>query len=287
MAFKSIKHTLIGGAVAIASLTGMAIAAGGSGPADGYKMLHKHWHWSGVTGSYDQEAMQRGFNIYAQLCRSCHNLDYLAFRHLGDEGGPFYDEKYPNPNDNPLVKNIAAEYEVIDFNPEDGSEITRPAIPADMFPPVYRNEAEARYTNNGAYPPDLSLMVKARTGGADYLYNLLLAYSHPQPETISLSPGQYYNPVMAGSKIAMPPQLQPQVGVFEYQSDTEGQSPPEATVEQMAADVTEFLAWSADPKLHERKGAGLMSMVYLLILAVLLWLSYKRIWRRLKQPAES
>ncbi|MGB6230932.1 MAG: cytochrome c1 [Litorimonas sp.] len=284
MAFKSVRNIAIAGAVAAASLTGIAIAAGGSGPADGYEMVHKHWHFSGLTGGYDQEAMQRGYQVYAQVCRSCHNLDHLAFRHLGDPGAPFYDPEYENPNDNPIVKGIAAEYEITDINPEDGSDITRPGIPADMFPRIYRNDSEARFVNNGALPPDLSLMVKARTGGADYLYNLLLAYDHPQPEDIVLSPGQYYNPVMEGSKIAMPPQLQPQAGVFEYQSETEGQNPPEATVEQMAADLTEFLAWSADPKLEERKAAGLMSLVYLLILAVLLWLSYKRIWRRLKQP---
>lgn len=284
MSFKSVKTKLFAGAIAAVSLTGIAIAAGGSGPADGYKMLHPHWHFSGLTGGYDQEAMQRGYQVYETVCRSCHNLDHLAFRHLGDKGGPFYDENYKNPNDNPLVKNIAASYEINDINPEDGSDITRPGIPADMFPPIYRNDSEARYVNNGALPPDLSLMVKARTDGADYVYNLLLAYSHPMPDSVSLGQGQYYNPVMEGSKIAMPPQLQPQEGVFEYQTEFEGQSPPEATVEQMAADLTEFLAWSADPKLEERKAAGLMSMVYLLILAVLLWLSYKRIWRRLKQP---
>lgn len=284
MAFKTVRNLIIAGGVAAASLTGIAIAAGGDGPADGYTMIHKHWHWNGAFGTYDQEAMQRGYNIYAQVCRSCHNLDQLAFRHLGDAGGPFYDERYKNPNDNPLVKNIAAEYEVIDMDPEDGSEISRSAIPADYFPPVYRNDSEARFVNNGALPPDLSLIVKARNNGADYLYNLMLAYDHPQPDGLTLGAGQYYNPVIEGSKIAMPPQLQPQEGVFEYQSDSEGQNPPEATVEQMAADLTEFLAWSADPKLAARKEAGLMSMVYLLILAVLLWLSYKRVWRRLKQP---
>ncbi|GLQ21543.1 cytochrome c1 [Algimonas porphyrae] len=285
MAFKTVRNLIIVGGVAVATATGIALAAGGSGPADGYKMVHKHWHWSGFNGTYDQEAMQRGFQIYEQVCRSCHNLDHLAFRHLGDEGGPFYDYKYPNPNDNPLVKNIAAQYEVTDLDPEDGSEVTRAAVPADMFPSVYTNAIEARSVNNGALPPDLSLIVKARNDGANYLYNLMLAYDHPQPEGLSLSPGQYYNPVKEGSKIAMAPQLQPQVGLFEYQSDTEGQNPPEATIEQMAADLTEFLAWSADPKLAARKSAGLMSMVYLLILAVLLWLSYKRLWRRLK-PSE-
>ena len=282
MAFKTVRNLIIAGGVAAAAATGIALAAGGKGPADGYKMIHKHWHFNGAFGTYDQQALQRGYHVYAQVCRSCHNLDHLAFRHLGDKGGPFYDEKYKNPNDNPLVKNIAAEYEITDMDPEDGSEITRPGIPADYFPAIYRNEAEARYVNNGALPPDLSLMVKARSGGADYLYNLMLAYDHPQPDHVDLSPGQYYNPVMSGSKIAMPPQLQPQEGVFEYQSETEGQNPPEATVEQMAADLTEFLAWSADPKLEARKQAGLMSMIYLLILSVLLWLSYKRIWRRLK-----
>lgn len=281
MAFKTVRNFMIAGGVAAASLTGIAIAAGG-GVSDGYEMVHKHWHWSGVTGTYDQQAMQRGYNIYAQVCRSCHNLDQLAFRHLGDKGAPFYDERYENPNDNPLIKNIAAEYDVTDFDPEDGSEITRPGIPADMFPPVYRNSAEAAYVNNGAIPPDLSLMVKARNNGADYMYNLMLAYDHPQPDTVEIGEGQYYNPVMEGGKIAMPPQLQPQEGVFEYQSETEGQNPPQATVEQMAADITEFLAWSADPKLAERKSAGMMSMVYLLILSLLLWLSYKRVWARLK-----
>lgn len=282
MAIKSVKKLIIAGGIAAASLTGIAIAAGGDGPAHGYEMVHKHWHFDGLTGTYDKEAMQRGFNVYANICRSCHNLDHLAFRHLGDKGAPFYDERYPNPNDNPLIKNIAAEYEVIDMDPEDGSEITRPGIPADYFPPVYRNAAEARYVNNGALPPDLSLIVKARTDGANYVYNLMLGYGHPQPDDVSLGQGQYYNPVMPGYKIAMPPQLQPQEGVFEYQSDTEGQNPPEATVEQMAADLTEFLAWSADPKLAARKSAGLMSMVYLILLGILLWLSYKRVWRRLK-----
>ena len=283
MAFKSIKTLLIGGLTAAATLTGVAIAAG-DGPAGGYKMLHKHWHWSGMTGGYDREAMQRGYQVYAEVCRSCHNLDHLAFRHLGDKGGPFYNEYYKNPNDNPLVKNIAAEYVVEDIDGETGDVIERPGIPADYFPPVYPNDAAARAGNGGALPPDLSVMVKARNGGADYLYNLLLAYSHPKPADVELTPGLYWNPVMEGGKIAMPPQLQPLEGAFEYQSDLEGQNPPEPTVEQMAADVTEFLAWSADPKLEARKSAGFMSLLYLVLLAVLLWLSYKRIWKRLKQP---
>ncbi len=283
MAFKSAKNLMIGTAVALASVTGVAIAAGDSVDT-GYEMVHKHWHWSGAFGSYDREAMQRGYQVYVEVCRNCHNLDQLAFRHLGDKGGPFYNPEYPNPNDNPLVKNIAAEIEVEDIDADTGDVITRPGIPADYFPPVYPNDAAARAGNGGALPPDLSVINKARTGGADYIYNLLIAYEHPIPEKLKKdqTPGLYFNPVMEGNWIAMPPQLED--GLVEYQTDLEGQNPPEPTMEQLAADVTEFLAWSADPKLDERKTAGFMSLLYLLILAVLLWFSYKRIWARLKQP---
>lgn len=286
MAIKTIRNLLIAGGVAAASLTGIALAAG-EGPADGYKMLHPHWHFNGALGSYDREAMQRGYQVYREVCRACHNLDQLAFRHLGDKGGPFYDRNYPNPSDNPLIKAIAADYLVTDIDSETGDTIERPGIPADYFPPIWPNDPAARASNGGALPPDLSVMTKARPGGADYLYNLMLAYDHPKPDDVQVLPGLYYNPVMAGGKIAMAPQLQPLEGVFEYQSDViEGQSPPEATVEQMAADVTEFLAWSADPKLEVRKEVGLMSMIYLLILAILLWLSYKRIWKPLKEAGD-
>ena len=285
MAFKTLKHLLVGGATAVAALTGVAIAAGGDDSyKNGWKDKEVDWHFSGPFGGYDREAMQRGYQVYVEVCRSCHNLDHLAFRHLGDKGAPFYNEYYENPNDNPLIKNIAAEYTVEDIDSETGDVIERNGIPADYFPRVYPNDAAARAGNGGALPPDLSVIVKARGGGADYIYNLLLGYGHTPPADLELLPGLYYNPVMEGGKIAMPPQLQPLEGAFEYQSELDGQNPPEPTVEQMAHDVTEFLAWAADPKLEERKTAGFMSLFYLVLLAVLLWLSYKRIWRRLKQP---
>ena len=285
MALSAFNKLLVGGATAALALTGVAIAAGGdTSYKNGWKDKHPEWTFTGAFGGYDREAMQRGYQVYVEVCRSCHNLDHLAFRHLGDKGAPFYNEYYKNPNDNPLIKNIAAEYTVEDIDGETGDVIERPGIPADYFPPVYPNDAAARAGNGGALPPDLSVIVKARGGGADYIYNLLLGYAHPKPDDFDITPGLYYNPVMEGGRIAMPPQLQPLDGAFEYQNELEGQNPPAATVEQMAYDVTEFLAWSADPKLEARKEAGFMTLLYLLLLSVLLWLSYKRVWKRLKQP---
>lgn len=283
MAFKSLKTVLLGGAVALASVTGVAFAAG-AGYASDYKMEHLDWSFNGPFGTYDKAAAQRGYQVYREVCAACHALDYLAFRHLGDKGAPFYMEDFKNPNDNPYVKNFAADWTIEDIDSETGDIIERKGIPADGFPPIYPNKAAARAGNGGALPPDLSSMVKARTGGADYVYNLLVAYDEPVPEGVELTPGLYYNPVMEGGKIAMPPQLSDGIieyAEIEYLEDGEVKvlPQPEPTKEQLAADVTEFLAWAADPKLEERKSAGLMTMIYLLILSVLLYLSYKRVWR--------
>ena len=273
MAFKMKTAILAGAATVIAAISGIAYAAGGGGTGD-YKMVHKHWHFKGAFGTYDKAAAQRGYQVYREVCASCHQLKHLSFRHLGDKGAPFYNEDYPNPNDNPLVKNFAADWQVEDIDTETGDVLERPGIPADKFPAIYPNEAAARAGNGGGLPPDLSVMVAARNGGADYLYNLMLAYDSPKPDDVELTPGLYYNPVMDGGKISMAAPLSDDL--IEYADGTP------ATVEQMAADVTEFLAWSADPKLEQRKRVGLMTMLYLSILAVLLWFSYKRVWRNVE-----
>lgn len=290
MALKHLKHLVLGAAVAAAGITGIAFAAGG-GTSD-YEMVHKHWHFNGAFGTYDREAMQRGYQVYKEVCASCHQLKHLAFRHLGDKGGPFYNPDFPNPNDNPLVKNFAAEWDVEYIDPDTGDIETRPGVPADKFPPVYPNTAAGQASNGGVYPPDLSVMVKARNGGADYVYNLLTAYGTKPPADLVISPGVHYNPVMDGGKIAMAAPLSE--GQVEYMTPAKAEGggdhhggkhayvAPEATVEQMAADVTEFLAWSADPKLEQRKSAGFMTMIYLLILSILLYLSYKRVWRNVE-----
>lgn len=287
MAFKMKTAILVGAATLVAAVSGIAYAAGGGGTGD-YKMEHKHWHFQGAFGTYDKAAAQRGYQVYREVCASCHALKHLSFRHLGDKGAPFYNADYPNPNDNPLVKNFAADWTIEDIDTETGDVLERAGIPADKFPPIYPNEAAARASNGGGLPPDLSVMVAARSGGADYLYNLMLAYDAPKPDDVELTPGLYYNPVMDGGKISMAAPLSD--GLVEYApmmvKNDAGEmvevAAPEATVEQMAADVTEFLAWSADPKLEQRKSAGFMTMLYLLILAVLLWFSYKRVWRNVE-----
>lgn len=285
MALKSIKTLLISGVVVLSGAAGIAYAAGG-GTGD-YEMKHKHWHFKGAFGSYDPAAAQRGYQVYREVCSSCHQLKHLAFRHLGDKGAPFYDERYPNPNDNPLIKNFAADWMIEDIDSETGDIIERAGIPADKFPPIYPNDAAARGSNGGALPPDLSVIVAARNNGADYLYNLMVAYDAKKPADVELTPGLYYNPVMDGGKIAMAAPLSD--GLVEYSpvmvedhGEMKEVPAPEATVEQMAADVTEFLAWSSDPKMEARKSAGFMTMLYLLILSVLTWFSYKRVWKGVK-----
>ena len=279
MAFKALKSSavtaiLIG--AGLVSLAGTALAAGG-GNSD-YKMKHMDWSFQGMLGTYDRESAQRGYQVYKEACASCHHLKFLSFRHLGDKGAPFYNEDFPNPNDNPMVKIFAAEFENIrDIDPDTGEAILRAGIPADRFPWQYANAIEAASFNGGAIPPDLSLIVKARTGGADYLYNLLTAYGQPVPKDVSVDAGKHYNPVMEGGIIAMPPPL-----TTEGQVEYEGENAPVATVEQMAADVTEFLAWAADPKLEQRKRVGFASMLYLFFLSILLYLSYRKVWANVK-----
>ena len=282
MTFKTVKNIVLGGAVTIAAVSSIAYAAG-NGKSD-YKMVHKHWHFNGVTGRYDKAAAQRGYQVYREVCAACHQLKHVAFRHLGDKGAPFYNPKYKNPNDNPLIKNFAADWQIADIDSDTGDAIERIGIPADKFPAIFPNEAAGRASNGGAYPPDLSVMVKARNGGADYVYNLLIAYGSPKPKDVELAAGQHYNPVMDGFKIAMAPPLTE--GLVEYGPTTEEHHgevktipAPEATVEQMAADVTEFLAWAADPKMEVRKDTGMKVMLYLLILSVLLWFTYQRVWK--------
>ncbi len=271
----SFKKSLLGTALIVgATIAGMAGVASAAGGKSDYKMEHVHWHFNGPFGTYDRAAMQRGYQVYREVCASCHQLEHLSFRHLGDKNAPFYEEEFKNPNDNPYVKAFAADWLITDIDPETGDPIERPGIPADKFPPIYANNALARGSNGGAIPPDLSVMVKARSGGADYMYNLLTAYGKDIPEGMTLSSGTHYNPVMDGEKIAMAAPLSD--GIIEYADGTP------ATVDQMSKDVTEFLAWSADPRMEQRKGAGTATMIYLLILTALMFVSYRRVWRNVE-----
>jgi len=176
---KLTKKLVAGIGFAALSLAGVAYAAGG-GTGD-YKMKHVHWHFNGPFGQFDRAAVQRGFQVYREVCAACHALEHVAFRHLGDKNGPYYNDAYKNPNDNPYVKAFAADWTINDIDSETGDVIERPGIPADNFPDIFANDAAARASNGGSLPPDLSLMVAARTGGADYVYNLLTAYGKDVP----------------------------------------------------------------------------------------------------------
>lgn len=268
-----------------AGTAGIAYAAG-SGTGD-YKMKHPHWHFSGIRGTYDKTAMQRGYQVYREVCASCHALEHLSFRHLGDKGAPFYMEEFKNPNDNPYVKAFAADWQIPDIDQETGDVIERTGIPADGFPDIFPNPAAARASNGGSLPPDLSVIVSARNDGANYLYNLLVAYGEEMPDDMELGAGQHYNPVMEGGKIAMAAPLTD--GLIEYApqeiKDHDGNIKTvqvEATVDQMAKDVTEFLAWSSDPKMEQRKSLGIATMLYLLIFTILMWFSYRRVWKNVE-----
>jgi ubiquinol-cytochrome c reductase cytochrome c1 subunit len=260
--------------------------------AGGHDLLEPSggWQHEGYFGTYDQNALQRGFKVYREVCSSCHGLKLLAFRHLGEKGGPFFMEEHPNPNDNPKVKAIAAEYQIADIDQETGDPTTRAGIPADRFPNPFPNEAAARASNGGALPPDFSVLAKARHGGAGYIYSLMLGYLEP-PQGLNVASGQYYNAYFAGDTaaqwsgdprhkpaggfLAMTPPL-PQDGLVTFDDDTP------STRAQMAKDVATFIAWASDPKMQTRKQMGVAVLAYLVIVALLAYVSYRRIWRNVE-----
>ncbi|HEX2561931.1 cytochrome c1 [Phenylobacterium sp.] len=269
-------------ALGLALSAGQALASGTTNRAP----KHVEFGFEGPFGTFDQAQLQRGYKVYREVCSSCHGMTLMSFRNLGQKHGPFYDADRPNPNDNPYVRAIAAEYQINDVDSETGDVIQRPGSSADRFPNPYPNEAAARAGNGGALPPDLSVLIKARHHGPQYVYSILTGYANP-PAGLKVSPGQYYNPyvpgdlaafwtgdshhVPPGGFIAMPPPLRPDGVTFDDGT--------RATVEQQAKDVVAFLTWAAEPKMIERKQFGMAAMIYLLILAGLVYASYRRIWR--------
>ena len=248
-------------------------AAAGAAPGDYKAPEHHHWHHAGPFGTYDRTAVQRGYQVYVEVCASCHAMDLLSFRNLGERGGPFEDDRFPNANDNPMVMQLAASY-TRQWNGEiddAGDPRIRPGIPADAFPAPYENDAIARGSNGGALPPDLSVITKARHHGTDYVRSLMLGYVDA-PYDVDLGPGQYYNEYFG--PIAMPPQLSD--GLLEYADGTE------ATAEQMAEDVAVFLTWAGDPHMDLRKQTGLMVLLFLFVLTILVYLAYRQVWANVK-----
>jgi ubiquinol-cytochrome c reductase cytochrome c1 subunit len=274
-------------AIAVAAL-GSALIAGPALAAGGAQLPPKEVHFSneGPFGKFDAAQLQRGYKVYREVCSSCHAMNLMSFRNLGQKGGPFYSPEYKNPNDNPYVKAIAAEYQINDIDSETGDTVQRAGTSADRFPNPFPNEAAARASNGGALPPDLSVIIKARHEGSQYVYSILTGYKNP-PAGLKVDPGKFYNPyfpgdlsafwsgdhdhVPPGGVIGMAPPLAADKVTFDDGT--------KSTVDQQAKDVVAFLTWAAEPKATERKEFGLAAMIYLVVFAALLWFSYRRIWR--------
>lgn len=235
-------------------LVGAPLAAKAAGETE--ELLKHSWSFDGVFGRFDREAAQRGLQVTQQVCASCHGLQYVAFRTLTELG---YTEDE--------VRDFAAQFFVDDIDPETGAVEQRPAIPSDRWPNPWANPVEAALIH-GKVPPDLSLMAKAREGGPTYVYSLLQGYDDEQ--TAELDPGNYWNRFYPGHIIAMAQPLYD--GMVVYEDGTE------ATLEQMASDVGQFLMWTAEPKLENRKRIGLGFMLFCTVMAGVFYAMKRRIW---------
>ena len=239
-----------------------------------------HLASDGLLGRFDNRQLQRGFQVYSEVCSACHSLKLVSFRDL--KGIGYNDAE---------IKKIASDWktQVPSVNPDTGEASTRKALPSDTFPPPFANEVAARAANNNALPPDLSLITKAREGGAAYVYSLLTGFTNQEgyknekgeellkkfPDA-KTPPNLHFNPYFANLNIAMPPPLTTD-GQVQY---TDGTKP---TVDQMAKDVAAFLVWTAEPNLDARKGAGIAVVIFLLVATILAYLAYQQIWREAKR----
>jgi ubiquinol-cytochrome c reductase cytochrome c1 subunit len=230
--------------------------------AESIELPEYAWTFSGPLGKFDQQQLQRGFQIYREVCSTCHSLSFIAFRNLGDLG---YNEDE--------IKAIASSYEIKDGPNDAGEMFTRPGRPSDHFPDPFPNRKAAEAANNGAYPPDLSLMSKARHGGADYLKALLMGYTEA-PSGFDLADGQYYNRFMAGHRIAMAAPLLD--GAVDYKDGSPN------TLDQYTTDIAAFLTWTAEPYMIQRKETGLRVMLYVAFMTFIFYLNYRLIKRRVK-----
>lgn len=221
------------------------------------------WSFKGALGTFDRGAVKRGFQVYKEVCSACHSMNLVHYRDLLKVGFPENE-----------IKAIAAEHEVKDGPNDEGEMFMRKALPSDRFVSPYANEKAARAANGGAYPVDLSLIAKARPHGADYVYALLTGFKEA-PKDVVMFEGKHYNVYFPGNQISMAPPLI-SAGQVTYADGTI------ASIEQMAHDVTTFLAWASEPEMEERKRLGVKWVLSFIILAFLLYAIKKRIWRRVK-----
>jgi ubiquinol-cytochrome c reductase cytochrome c1 subunit len=271
---KAAKTLLAALAVSV-GLTGVAFSQAHSSPAD-----QQSWSFAGLFGTYDANQLQRGFQIFQNVCSSCHSARLLTFRNLSEDGGPNFSEEQ--------VKLLASTYVVADPMSVTGE---RPAVSADRWPSPFASDQDARDANGGAIPPDFSVLAKARTiqqpfpfwvfnyftayqeGGPDYIYSLLTGY-HDAPEAVEVPPGQYYNAFFGGNLSMAPPLTD---DLITYESTL-----VPSTVEQYSRDVAAFMMWVADPHLAERKTIGFKVLAFLIVFAVLMYLTKRRIWAKVE-----
>lgn len=247
--------------LALTTLAALAFGFVAASPAAASDVEHpesQSWPHDGPFGTYDKAALQRGLQVFTEVCAGCHGVRLLAYRNLVEIDWSEAE-----------AKAYAAEYEVEDGPDDEGEMFMRPAILADRFVLPFANGNAARAANNGALPPDLSLIVKARGGGEDYLYALLTGYGEA-PEGVELSEGMNFNPYFPGHKIAMPPPI--------FEDGVEYSDGTAATVAQQARDVTQFLTWAAEPKLDERHNLGFKVMLFLILITVMLYFVKRRVW---------
>lgn len=230
---------------------------------DYLKPKQMNWSFDGAFGNVDKQSAQRGYQVYKEVCAACHSMKQVPFRALSAIG--FSEAE---------IKTIAASYDIQDGPDAEGEMFDRPGLPSDYFVSPYANENQARATNGGAYPPDLSLMVKARPDGANYLYSLLTGYEYEAPEGFKLNEGMNYNPYFHGRQIAMAAPLMDDL--VTYSDNTP------STVDQMSRDVVNFMQWAAEPEMEQRKKTGFRVMIYMAIFTVLFYFAKVAVWARAK-----
>ena len=253
---KKISHV-----AAVAAVAGLMLLSGTavSLAAEAEHPENQDWQFEGPFGSFDVASIQRGLQVYLEVCSACHSLDQMAYRNLIDLGF--------NADE---VKAIAAEYEVTDGPDDNGDMFQRPARPSDKFVLPFANEKAARAANNGAFPTDLSLLAKANPAGTDYIFALLTGFGDEAPDDIELAEGMEYNPYFSGKQIAMAPPL--------FEESVEYSDGTKATVEQMAWDIANFLQWTAEPEMEDRKRIGWKVVLFLLVLSAMLYAAKRKVW---------
>lgn len=234
------------------------LMAGPAFASDGPEIPQQMWHHKGVFGTWDKAAVQRGYQVYKEVCSACHAMKFMSYRNLQALG---YSPEQ--------VKTVAAEVTVMDGPNDDGDMFERPGLPSDRFKSPFANEKAARAANNGALPPDLSLITKARHQGEDYVFALLTGYGEA-PDDVTMNPGMNYNKYFPGHQIAMAPPLSE--GQVSYTDGTAN------TLEQQARDVAQFLAWAAEPHMEHRKGMGIKVMLFMLVFCGIMLAAKRKIW---------